>query len=513
MVEGIRRIVIVGGGTAGWLSAAYLQRVLSGRTASPIQITLIESDTIDTVGVGEATIPSIRNIMQLIGIPEWRLIKETDATFKNAIKFVDWAKQPTDGVSSHFYHPFDMPPVREGFNALAHWTALKEEAHDLPPLDQSVSIQSALCDAELSPKLFASLPYEAPVPYAYHLDAVKLAALLRDVAMERGVERVVDHVETVRLNDEGEIAELVTRDGRAVAGDFFIDCTGFQALLIGKTLGGSFVSYAGHMLCDRAVVCQTKLKTAPRPYTTATAKSAGWTWGIDLFSRQGNGYVYSSKFISDEDAERELLDHLSDAEIITSPRRIEMKVGRFEDVWIKNCLAVGLSAGFIEPLESTGIHFIELALGLFVDYFAEGPALSPLSRKYNQVIRQTYDEVTNFVLIHYILNNRRGLPFWDHYREKVLLPAKLVEQLQVWAYKIPSRTDLESKISIFDGTNYFFIMAGLNTLPPFGNNLSTIINKERSLAVMEEIRRTREVAVEASPAHAEILQKIRGVAG
>jgi tryptophan 7-halogenase len=509
--EGIKSIIIVGGGTAGWLSAAYLQKALG-----KVEITVVESDDVGIIGVGEATIPSIRATMQVIDIPEWRFFKATDATFKNGIRFMDWLHSSEPGGARHeYFHPFEQGLVGEGHTGFAHYMALKAAGEDLPPMWDTIGVQSTLSRRLQSPKLMASPPYDGPVAYAYHLDAVKFGRLLREVGTERGVTRIVDHVTDVRLNEGGDIAAILTRDGRELSADFFIDCTGFRGLLIEQALKEPFRSYSDMLLCDRAVACQTPHPAAGRtlrPYTTSTAQSAGWTWEIDLIDRRGTGYVYSTRFISDEDAERELLAHLGVSREGLSPRVLDMRVGRRDRIWVGNCLAVGLSAGFIEPLESTGIYFIEMAAGLLVDYAPRGQNWEALRRKVNEIYREAYDQIAEFVLLHYILNRRDGLAFWDAYRNEVAIPQRLAELLELWRRKLPSKTDLEDRASVFGPPNWTSILVGMGYMPEAGGNLAPYMDLARSRAFLAGVAQMRETATKVSPPHDEILQKLRAVA-
>ena len=276
--------VIVGGGTAGWMSAAYLQKTLSGNKTNPITITVIESDQVGIIGVGEATIPTIRNTLAAIDIPEWKLLAETDATFKLAIKFVDWLTIPAT-KSSHFYHPFDGPLYHSGYSSAVHWFAQLQKGATVPAYADAVGIQTALCDANRSPKSFDMPSYVGATPYAYHLDAVKLGQLLKATAVGRGVRHVVDHVVSVDLFDDGNISHVTTQRGEVVGGDFFIDCTGFRGVLIEKVLKAKWIDYSDKILCNSALAVQFKRDdqlARPRNFTTATAKPAGWIWEIDL---------------------------------------------------------------------------------------------------------------------------------------------------------------------------------------------------------------------------------------
>ncbi len=510
MAGRIENFVIVGGGTAGWMTACFLQRVLTHGTGRKVKITVVESDDVGIIGVGEATIPSIRKMMLILGIPESRLFTEADATYKNALKLYDWIDIPKDGKRSFYYHAFDPPLAADGFDANTHWVALKDAGIEIPRLHDAVSIQAELCDHGRSPQQLNAQDYQSPFPYAYHLDAVKLGRMLRTVAMERGVERIVDHVTNVKQAENGDITALETRDGRTVEGDFFIDCTGFAALLIEKTLKEPFVDFTDRLLCDRAIACQIPLTgEAPRPYTTCSAQTAGWTWEIDLTSRRGTGYVYSSQFISDDDAEAELLAFINPdgkhKDLTT--RRLQMRIGRRRNCWVNNCVAIGLSAGFIEPLESTGIHLIELGVQVLVDYLGEGEAMPPLRDYYNQILGGVYEEIADFVQLHYIFNKRYGQPFWDAYRQPSLSP-NLQEQMKVWAHRMPSRNDMRARVNVFDGYNYCAVMGGLGALPKNGT-MSPFIDLKNSKMLLDQIAQMRAEALRAFPPHAEILKKYK----
>lgn len=508
--------VIVGGGTAGWMSAAYLERRLSSPQGQPVRITLIESDDIPPIGVGEATIPSIVTMMRDLGVPEYRLFAEVDATFKNAIKFVGWNRGDGRASDSEFYHQFDVPPSAHGHSAIVHWMALRAAGIDVAPLSDATSIGSALCENNRAPKLFHSPPYEAPIPYAYHLDAAKLGQLLRSIAESRGVQRIAGHVQSADRDEDGNIVAVQLADGRDVEGDFFLDCTGFRGLLIEGVLGAKWDSFSDRLICDTAVTCQrphAESSRILRPYTTCTAKDAGWVWEIDLQSRTGAGYVYSSRFTSDEQARERLIDHLGLDGDSHQTRKIEMRIGRRPETWVKNCLAVGLSGGFLEPLESTGIHLIELALRVFVDHVAMGTCEDIMRRHYNRLMRDAFDEVADFLIMHYNLNRRSGDAFWDFCREQLPMPSSLVEKLQLWSVKAPSISDLRSSINVFSGFSYSTILAGLGAIDGVAGNLSPFMDLKKSADVLDQILHDRSIAVQASPPHEEIIQKLRGTAG
>lgn len=506
--------VVVGGGTAGWMSAAYLQKTLGGNKGSPISVTVIESDQVGIIGVGEATIPTIRKTMSAIEIPEWKLLAETDATFKLGIKFVDWLTVPTE-KSSHFYHPFDEPMYHSGYNSAVHWFAQAQTGTTVPAYADAVGIQTALCHANRSPKSFDSPGYAGVVPYAYHLDAIKLGQLLKSTAIGRGVRHVVDHVVSVDLFEDGSISHVTTKTGEIVRGDFFIDCTGFRGVLIEKTLQAKWIDYSDRILCNSALALPFKRKdesAKPRNFTTASAKSAGWIWEIDLTTRTGSGYVYSDRHIDDESACDELLRHVGLTRDEASPRKIPIRVGRREQVWVKNCLSVGLSASFIEPLESTGIQLIEVALALFIDHLPslQDPGLA--QQRYNKIFCDTYDEIYEFILLHYVLNQRRGEKFWDDYRN-IKMPDRLVENLRLWNFKIPTPTDIRSDMSFFNYWNYLYILCGFGYRPSFRGQVSEFIDIDSSRGFMLHILSLREHAVRDAPESTDVLQRLRAVAG
>jgi tryptophan halogenase len=507
MNDTLRSIAILGGGTAGWLTAAYLNRVLGG--AYGVQITLVESEDIGIIGVGEATIPTLRNTLQAIAIPEPEFLAGANATFKTGIKFRDW-KEP--GAS--FYHPFEPPTLSDGFNIGLHWVNLRNAGVDVGDFASAVGAQSTLCEAGRGPKLWHSQPYEAPLGYAYHLDAIKFAKLLRDTATGRGVKRIVGTVDDVALDDDGYIASLHTKEGDTIAADLFIDCSGFAGLLIEKTLKDPLVKF-DDLLCDRAVAFQIPFadKTRPiRPFTTCTAKSAGWIWEIDLFDRMGTGYVYSSAFISDEDAEAELCRHHGIDRATVTPRRIPMRVGRRTNFWIKNCIAIGLSSGFIEPLESTGIYLIEAAMKLLIDYLPSRRPSDALVDRYNRLMRDSYDDIRDFIVAHYVTSPRRDTPFWRAYTEEVKISDSLAGNLALWKQRLAMPPDIHSPLVLFGATNYNYILAGMDWLPR-STPMDGIIEPAKSRAILEEMKKIQAAAMPMHADHREYLTKLHSSFG
>ena len=506
-----RSVLIVGGGTAGWLAAAYLQRTLCGDPANPVSIHLVESAEIGSIGVGEATVPTLRNTLRVLDIPESALFGQVDATLKNGIRFVGW-RQGGPAATDRYDHPFDPPLAMEGYSTMVHWLNLKQRGLINTPYAECGSVQTALFDPALSPKAMSSPNYEAPVPYGFHLDASKLATLLRDTAVSRGVRHTLGHVSTVQTDDSG-IRSVTLADGQQLSADLFVDCSGFASLLIGKALEVPWHSYADQLLCDRAVACPVAhpdAKPRLRSYTTATARDAGWIWEIDLQSRRGTGYVYSSAHCSDDEAARTLKAFHGNDQRLAEPRLLKMRIGHRARVWEKNCLSLGLASGFIEPLESTGIYLVEHALQQFIDYLPSHDHNHAGRAKYNSLISDLYDELRDFIVMHYHLSMRRDTPFWRAATDPGCVSPALRDLLALWDEKVPHTTDINRKMSLFGANNYFFILAGLNRLPSAGIGQSRYINPQASQRVLDHVARIRKLAVEQSPTMRDYAQKQRG---
>ncbi|MCG8443001.1 MAG: tryptophan 7-halogenase, partial [Caulobacterales bacterium] len=354
------------------------------------------------IGVGEATVPSLRDTMRTIGVEERDFMRAGEATFKQAIKFVNWL----DGRGEHYYHPFDRRPAGRLDRAGLKWLTSDRST----PFASTVSVQPWLCDDGRTPKPAGARDYDGPLSYAYHVDAEKLADYLCALATGRGVAHVQDFVTDVDMSENGRIAAVRTRGGARLEADFFIDCTGFRALLIGEALGVGHVDYSPWLLCDRAVAMrvpyETRFTGARPPYTLSTAQSAGWVWDIALASRRGVGYVYSSAFLDDDAAEAELRAYEGAHADDVSVRRLKFRVGRRAAPWTANCVAIGLSSGFIEPLESTGLFLVELAAATLCEYFPLGGDMAPLAARYNRIIQERYEEILDFIVLHYCLTRR-----------------------------------------------------------------------------------------------------------
>lgn len=500
----MKSIVIVGGGSAGWMSAAYLNKVLSDLTPQTT-ITLVESPEINTIGVGEATIPPIRDFFSLVGISEIELLLETEATIKSGIRFDNWLTNQDE----RYFHPFEAPILSDGINIASHWAAEACKGNPQRNFAVSTGLLEALSGQLKCSKQFDSADYDAPTAYAYHLDATLLGQLLKRHSINRGVTCIEDTVTSVNVADDGNITSLITNNHGTVEGDFFIDCTGFSAVLIERTLGGEFVSYTDELLCDSAVAmrtARTASDTLP-PYTIASAVDAGWIWRIELANRNGNGYVFSSDHQAADAAELTLRQHLS-ADDSDEAMHLKMRVGRRREFWSKNCLAIGLSGGFIEPLESTGLQLIEMGLRMFFDHLPGDADPAPLRDKYNSLMRQNYDEIKDFIVLHYHLTQREDTPFWRANKHEVKPSDSLLERLERWQHKLPSPSDFGPQ-PVFGHVNYSYILAGMDRLVPTHSNLLKRIDTKKSQALMQEMEEIQQRALGASPLHSDYITRMR----
>ena len=434
MKNKIQNIVIAGGGTAGWMAAAAFSKLLGKN----LNITLVESDDIGTIGVGEATIPPIKTFHKLLGISEQDVMKATHATFKLGISFENWGLKNQDYIHSFGqtgkecwageFHHFWLHGLRKGISA--------------PFGDYCYELQAAKANK------FA-LSKNTPINYAYHLDATLYAKYLQEFSKNLGVTRVEGKIEQVEKNNKsGEISSLVLKSGQVIEGDFFIDCTGFQGLLIEQALHTGFDDWSHWLPCDRAVAVQTKAIAEPLPFTRSIAHESGWHWKIPLQNRVGNGLVYCSKYCSDEEAIAKLTANI-EGDLLTEPRVIKFNTGRRRKGWNKNCVALGLSSGFIEPLESTSIHLIMSGIIRLLRLFPFDGIQQSAIDEYNNKLDSELHAVRDFIILHYKATQREDSNFWLHCKN-MEIPASLSHKIQL--FKETGRVFLD------DGDIFSFII-------------------------------------------------------
>lgn len=435
-----KRVLVVGGGSAGWTAAAYLNAQLNVAGKQFAEISLVESPDIPRIGVGEATIPNIRGTLAAIGIDETDFLKAVDGTFKQSIRFVNWL----DTKRRFYHHPFSRYSSGQT-DAGRRWLMSDRSV----PFINTVSAQPVFCEMGLAPKTLANQDAGLSLDYAFHMDAQKFASLLTAFSTARGVQHHLDQVVDLDMREDGCIAAVTTATGRRLEADLFVDATGFSAQLIGKRLGVGFVDCSQWLLCDRAVTVNVHYDHHypgyVRPYTTATALSAGWIWEIPLQTRRSLGYVYSSDFISDDEAERELRAFEGQHADSLPSRIVKFQVGRRERQWAGNCVAVGLAGGFIEPLESTGLYLSQIAGSVLAEHFPYGDDMVPLAFRFNRILENRFYEILDFINMHYCMTRRRDTPFWREVARPERINDRLKAKLEYWRIKPPSISDFEDQ--------------------------------------------------------------------
>lgn len=508
-MSAIRSILIVGGGTAGWLTAAFLARTLGTAADHGVAITLVESSDIGIIGVGEGTFPSIKGTLAAIGIDEASFLRASDATFKQGIKFVDWVRPRGAPGADHYFHPFNLPSQRPGGpELLPYW--LLGGAGDAA-FAEAATMQKRVADACHGPKRITDADFLGPMNYAYHFDAARFAALLCERAQSLGVKRLLATVERVELDPQGAIAAVVTRECGKLSAGLYIDCSGFRAALIGAALGSPYRSVNDTLFVDRALAMQVPYPQADTPiasYTISTAHEAGWIWDIGLDRRRGTGYVYSSRHTDDARAEQVLRGYLGPAANGLAPRQLKFNVGYRELQWVRNCVAVGLSAGFLEPLESSGIGLIETAAYLIGHLFPYDGNTEPAAQRFNRQMAARYARIVDFLKMHYCLTQRRDTTFWLDNTDPATVPDTLKELLALWRCRPPHRLDFIADLEMYLVASWQFVLYGME----FRTDLSAA---RAAYPRMEEARREfrtiREVAAHALadlPPHRQLLEQV-----
>ncbi|MFC0679854.1 tryptophan halogenase family protein [Lysobacter korlensis] len=462
----IREIVIVGGGSAGWLTAAVLAAAHRPDARGGLRITVVESPDVPTIGVGEGTWPTMRDTLRGIGVSESEFFRACEASFKQGSEFRGWV---TGADDDRYFHPFVLPHGYTQANLVAGWL----ERHPERPFAPLVSFQPHLCARSRAPKQATTPEFAAVANYAYHLDAGRFGEFLRTHCVERlGVQHVVDHVASVTSAENGDIAavELATRG--TLAGDLFVDCTGMKSLLLGGHFGVGSIDQKHVLFNDRALAMQVPYadqQSEIASHTISTAQRSGWIWDIGLPSRRGIGHVYSSAHTDDEAAEAELLTYVRRSDGPTdlpSPRKLSFRPGYRERFWHRNCVAIGLSAGFIEPLEASAIALVELSAAMLSDQMPVTRAdMDGVARRFNDSFRYRWERVIDFLKLHYVLTRRTDTPFWrDHLRAESI-PERLQELLALWRYRPPSRYDLVRVDEVFPSASYQYILYGMGFRP------------------------------------------------
>jgi len=503
-----RKILIVGGGTAGWITAAVLAKTLgTDRTGGP-SITLIESPEISIIGVGEATFPTIRETLKGLGIDEAEFMRETSATFKQGILFADWQETPENGRHNQYFHPFEQPYLNDGTYLLPYW--LLKDPKYREPFAEAMTFQKTVTDARHGPKRPYDGNFSAPLNYAYHFDAARLAQMLSRFATGLGVKHLQGMIGEVRIGEDGAISNLSTAEHGDLEADLYIDCTGFRAELIGKALGVPFKSARGTLFTNRAVACQVPYPDPKGPIesnTISTAHEAGWTWDIGLDTRKGVGYVYSSDHTSDDRAEKILRAHIGPNAEVGEVRRLKFEAGHRERQWVKNCVCVGLAGGFLEPLESTGIVLIEAAARMIADFFPQSGAMDAPAKRFNQIMSKRYETIIDFLKLHFCLS-RRTEPFWRDNAEASTYPERLTYFLEQWKRRPPNRYDFDLDHECFAFFSYQYILYGMGFQTDFEAARGSYPNVAGAQKIFDRVKTFGTQAVKDLPTHRDLVTQI-----
>lgn len=485
----------MGGGTAGWMTAMSLAKFLKNLN---VRIRLIESEQIGIVGVGEATIPPIMDFIRALGIDENDLIRKTKATFKLAIEFKDWTR-----LGHSYMHPFgktgfDMGPL--AFSA--YWLKALREGKAARLEEYSLQAMAASMDKFMRPVQTANSPL-AGITYALHFDASLFAKYLRTMAEAGGVERTEGRVKSVSLKPaDGFIEALTLESGERIEADLYIDCSGFRGLLIEDALQTGYEHWNHWLPCDRAAAVPCERTGPLSSFTRATAKAAGWQWRIPLQHRVGNGYVYSSSFIGDVQAQDELLSSI-EGKALADPLKLQFATGRRKRFWNKNCIAIGLSSGFLEPLESTSIHFIQRGITMLLTLFPDRHCRSAESDRYNKILGAEYERVRDFLVLHYSTTERDDSELWRYCRN-VPLPDSLKERIDL--FRSHGRI-LREDFELFPTQSWLYVFVGQNIVPDSDDPLVNILDPQLVTDTLGNIRNVIRQCAQAMPTHEEFIRQ------
>ncbi|MBR9726703.1 tryptophan halogenase family protein [Shewanella intestini] len=519
----ITNVAIIGGGTAGWLAANHLGLAL---TDSPVNITLIESPNIPIIGVGEGTVPAIRQTLQRFGISETALFRQCDATFKQSIKFQNWLDKSRHGEENFYHHLFDAPN-RFDEQATARWQQYASTS-ECAPYAQTVAPQFAACESFKAPKTITTAEYESVCGYAYHLNAAKFALLLANNAKDKfNVKHIKANVLDATLTQDGAIASLYLDNKGEQTFDFYIDCSGFESVLHAKKLHSEFVDKSHQLFVNQAIVAQVptdKLRTIP-PFTLATAHQAGWIWDIALPERRGVGLVYCDKYMSTEAATQKMMRYLERTAQGQSLgditlRHIPMQVGYRKECWNKNCVALGLAQGFLEPIEATSILLTDFAADYLAKRFPKHQDDIPmLATRFNRTMTYAWERVVDFAKLHYCLSDRIDSPFWVDNRRRDSIPSSLQQKLNLWQTTAPITDDFFSRFEVFNLDNYLYVLHGMKFPVPKASlaqpqaQTSTATDKQKALNTQQDefvnrINTLSQQMISDLPDHRALIEKI-----
>lgn len=513
MEKVIKNVVIVGGGSAGWLTAGLLaarHNMDQGQAlANPrITITLIESPDVATIGVGEGTWPSMRQTLATLGISETAFLLECDASFKQGSLFRGW--RTGDVGRDRYLHPFTLPSGQPELNLCEHWLPFREQV----AFADAVCGQTQPALTGLAPKTISTPEFHFHNNYGYHLDAGKFGQLLQAHCTNRlGVRYLPAHIDSVQSDAQGDIAAVVTRQHGPVEGDLFIDCSGARSLLLGQHLDVPLVEQHSVLFNDRALAVQVPYENAEDPIascTVATANGSGWIWDIGLSSRRGVGAVYASAFSNEADAEQQLRTYLGlDQNATLNARSLQFTPGYRAVCWKNNCMAIGMAAGFIEPLEASALALIETMASALAEQLPPTRATLPLiAQRMNRLHQQQWQQVIEFLKLHYVVSHREDSPYWRAHRDASSIPSELQEKLALWRHRAPSDADISQKRPLFPAASYQYVLYGMgfDTANPVYIKPS---QQRKALTLFDENRKRTHELLRTLPNNRTLINKVR----
>lgn len=507
----VKHVVILGGGSAGWLTAGVIAAEHNANEPDGLSVTLIESPTISPVGVGEGTWPTMRITLKKIGVSETDFFRECEASFKQGAKFAKWV---TGEQNDYYYHPLVLPFGFNEIDLVRPWQLLCNDK----PFGDVVCFQGALCDAGKAPKQISTPEYASVANYAYHLNSNKLGEFLKQHCRNNlGVKYISDDVTEVISADNGDIAALRTKNSGDIAGDLFVDCSGMSSLLLGRHFSVPFKQYKDVLFNDAALAVQVPYLSEDSPIasqTISTAQSAGWIWDIGLPTRRGVGYAYSTTHISDDNAERELRRYIAESigeEKANSlnVRKISINPGHRMEFWHRNCVAVGMSAGFLEPLEASALVLVEASARMISEEMpANRDVMQITEKRFNQRFTYYWDTIINFLKLHYILTKRTDSDYWIDTVAEPTIPVGLRERVQLWRHHVPNKNDFPLIEEMFPAASWQYVLYGMGFKTHAQTTATRRINLERAKQCFQEVEKFTQRCLQQLTKNRELINKI-----
>jgi flavin-dependent dehydrogenase len=512
MSTAIKKVVVVGGGTAGWITAGRI----AAKHGNGVAVVLIESPDVAPIRVGEGTWPTMRNTLIKLGISETDFIRECEASFKQGAKFAKWV----DGSNSDFYyHPLMLPQGFGQGDLAAYWLQLQQanaKNNEKKPgsFSQSVCFQEAICEQNLAPKTIRSTEYSHIANYAYHLDSGKFSTFLQKHCVKNlGITHILDEVVAINVQQNNDIASVQTKKSGTISGDLFVDCTGFSSLLLGEHYQVEFIDCNDVLFIDTALAVQEPYQNPEQEiasHTISTAQEAGWIWDIGLQHRRGVGYVYASKYSDELQARKILADYLGKSVEQVEARKIPIRSGHRAKFWQNNCVAVGLSAGFLEPLEASALVLVELSAEMICDQLpATRQVMDIVAKRFNDTFLYRWQKIIDFLKLHYILSKRTDNEFWIDNSNPNSIPDSLQELMALWRYRSPADIDFSSNNEVFPAASYQYVLYGMGFQSDFNNQQYLLNNWDFAEQQFTQNKQMIEKALSLLPTNRALLNKIK----